>query len=184
DTGIAAGTRDLITDFTPGTDKLDLSALGQQFVFVGSAAFDGSPMTLHTVYDAAHNLTIVEGDIDGDKAADFAIELSGNLTLGKTDFTATSLAQPVTLNGDGNPNTLNGGRLDDILNGLGGNDILNGKGGDDTLDGGTGNDTMTGGAGNDTYKVDSLNDQVIETSDADGVDTVVTSVLITGPYAF
>src|SRR6185312_9188481 len=79
DTGATTGTRDLITDFTPGTDQIDLTGIdadrtvaGQDsFRLIGSAAFDGDPGALHTVYDAAHNVTILEADTDGDKVADF-----------------------------------------------------------------------------------------------------------------
>src|SRR6185312_14271029 len=51
DTGASAGTRDLITDFTHGTDQIDLTGIdadrtvaGQDsFRLIGSAAFDGDP---------------------------------------------------------------------------------------------------------------------------------------------
>jgi Ca2+-binding RTX toxin-like protein len=99
DTGAVAGKRDAITDFTPGTDQIDLTgwdadtatAGTQAFRFLGSAAFDGSPAALHTVYDSVHNVTILEGDTNGDKVADFGIELAGNLTLTTADFTNGSL---------------------------------------------------------------------------------------------
>src|SRR4029079_5903159 len=89
DTGSTLGHRDTITDFTPGTDKIDLTgidgdttAAGQDaFRFLGSAAFDGTPAALHTSYDATHNVTVLEGDTNGDRAADFGVELAGNLTL-------------------------------------------------------------------------------------------------------
>jgi len=159
DTGKAAGARDVITDFTVGTDKIDISALGQ-FRFLGSGTFDGEANALHSV--SAGNVTVVEGDTNGDKVADFGIELSGNLTLTNTDFTTSSVVVPVNLIGDGNPNTLTGGAGDDTLSGLGGNDTLIGNAGSDVLDGGTGADQMTGGKGNDTYYVDNAGDVVSE----------------------
>ena len=61
-------------------------------------------------------------------------------------------------------------------------DLLEGGGGNDTLRGGRGNDTMLGGAGHDTYVVDSVGDQVFETTstgstiDAGGIDTVLSFV--------
>jgi len=72
--------------------------------------------------------------------ADFGIELAGNLTLTTANFTAGSLALPLTLTGTAGSDTLTGGKMDDTLSGLGGNDTLIGNGGNDLLDGGTGAD--------------------------------------------
>jgi Ca2+-binding RTX toxin-like protein len=179
DTGSSSGQRDLITDFVPGTDKLDLTgidadttATGQDaFRFLGSAAFDGAAGALHITYDAAHNVTILEGDTNGDQVANFGIELAGNLTLSQSNFTAGSLLLPLTLTGTAGADTLTGGALDDHLYGLGGNDTLTGNAGNDYLDGGTGADTMTGGAGNDIYIVDNAGDAVVE----DGGSTAASS---------
>ena len=172
DTGASSGQRDLISDFTVGTDKIDLTgidadstAAGQNaFRFLGNSAFDGTAGALHTTYDAANNVTILEGDINGDHVADFGIELAGNLTLTADDFTAGSLltVSPLTLTGTAGNDSLAGGIFDDHLYGLAGNDTLTGNAGNDYLDGGTGADTMKGGAGNDTYVVDNIGDMVIE----------------------
>ena len=78
-----AGHRDGITDFTPGTDKIDLTGLDgdsstsgtQAFRFLGSAAFDGTAGALHTSYDSVRNVTVLEGDTNGDKVGDFGIDL-------------------------------------------------------------------------------------------------------------
>lgn len=51
------------------------------------------------------------------------------------------------------------------------NNDIQGLGGDDYLDGLTGDDTMSGGTGNDTYKIENVNDVVIENIDQ-GIDTV------------
>jgi Ca2+-binding RTX toxin-like protein len=88
-TGAAA---DRITDFTSGTDIMDLSAwdadLGtagnQAFNFVGSAAFTGTAGELRDYFDGTD--TWVQGDINGDGAADFEIRLDGAVTLVSTDF--------------------------------------------------------------------------------------------------
>ena len=100
DTGAALGSRDLVTDFTIGTDKLDLSAIdantllngAQDFRFLGTSAFDGQGGALRYSYDSGRNVTVVEADFNGDRTADFAIELTGNKTLTETDFAAGSLA--------------------------------------------------------------------------------------------
>jgi Ca2+-binding RTX toxin-like protein len=174
DTGASSGQRDLITDFVPGTDQLDLTGIdadtttaGQNaFHFLGSAGFDGTAGALHTTYDSVHNVTIVEGDTNGDHVADFGIELAGNLTLTSADFTAGSLqtTSPLTLTGTSGDDVLTGGSFDDHLYGLAGNDTLTGNAGNDYLDGGTGADTMIGGLGNDTYVVDNVGDVVTELS--------------------
>lgn len=52
---------------------------------------------LHYSYDAAHNVTIVEGDTNGNRVPDFGIELSGNKTLSVSDFTAGSGGHAPTL---------------------------------------------------------------------------------------
>ena len=170
DSGATAGKRDAITDFTVGMDKIDLTGIdadttvaGQDaFRFLGSAAFDGQAGALHTSYDAARNVTVLEGDTNGDRVADFGIDLIGNLTLGTGNLAAGSLQLPLALTGTSGADTLTGGKLDDTLSGLGGNDTLIGNAGNDTLDGGAGADTMVGGTGNDTYVVDNAGDVVTE----------------------
>src|SRR5262249_8207101 len=67
DTGAAVGSRDAITDFVAGTDKLDLVAIDanttvagdQALRFLGTAAFDGQAGALHTVYDSTRNVTVL-----------------------------------------------------------------------------------------------------------------------------
>ncbi|WP_439618985.1 M10 family metallopeptidase C-terminal domain-containing protein [Shinella sp.] len=96
DIGLAAGTRDRITDFEPGRDGIDLSAIdangpetGHSFTLLAKAkAFTGDAGDLrwYTTTSSGKAITVVEGDIDGDKAADFRLELDGKLALGKGDF--------------------------------------------------------------------------------------------------
>ncbi len=64
----------------------------------------------------------------------------------------------------------------------GGDDMVNAGSGNDYLDGGTGWDTMFGGTGNDTYVFDNIEDSAFEKSFS-GIDTVVTSVSLTGNNA-
>ncbi len=93
-----AGVRDVITDFIPVQDRIDLSAIdantklagNQAFKFLGTAAFASAPGGL--VYrqfneaGTANDVTIIYGDVDGDKLADFQIELSGLKTLTAANF--------------------------------------------------------------------------------------------------
>jgi serralysin len=68
----------VITDFTAGVDKIDLSALGLQFI--GAAGFSGVAGELRYIPG------YVIGDINGGAVNDFAIELSGAPTLTADDF--------------------------------------------------------------------------------------------------
>ncbi|MDX3977624.1 M10 family metallopeptidase C-terminal domain-containing protein [Shinella sp.] len=96
DIGLSAGTRDRITDFEPGRDRIDLSAIdangpetGHSFTLLAKAkAFTGDAGDLrwYTTTSSGKAITVVEGDIDGDKAADFRLELDGKLALSKGDF--------------------------------------------------------------------------------------------------
>jgi Ca2+-binding RTX toxin-like protein len=99
DSSATLGQRDTIADFVTGTDKLDLTGIdadttasGQDaFRFLGAAAFDGAAAALRYSYDSARGVTVLEGDTNGDRTADFAIDLTGNKTLTTADFTSGSL---------------------------------------------------------------------------------------------
>jgi Ca2+-binding RTX toxin-like protein len=90
----SGSTTDVITDFTRGQDKIDLNTIdansklggNQNFTFLTAkgAAFTGVAGQLH--YKALGANTLIEGDIDGNRTADFAILLTGNKILAKTDF--------------------------------------------------------------------------------------------------
>ena len=100
ETGNTAATRDRIADFTHGFDDIDLSAIDANGSAIGNPAFKflgakGAPFTgmkgqLHWYQvdhaGKAHDITIVEGDINGDRHGDFQIELAGLKTLGVGDF--------------------------------------------------------------------------------------------------
>ena len=94
DMGKFAKTRDVITDFAHGVDKIDLRVLdandavlgNQAFTFQAAkgAAFTGVVGQIH--YLQQGGATIIEGDTNGDKVADFQIELKGQITLTAGDF--------------------------------------------------------------------------------------------------
>ena len=81
-----------IADFTPGTDHIDLSAIqavsgaasDQAFAFIGAGAFTGRAGQLHQITVGGN--TVVEGDVNGDGAADFQIGLTGIIQLHAADF--------------------------------------------------------------------------------------------------
>ena len=88
------GSADHILDFTPGTDRIELDRVDadsradgdQAFSWIGSAAFSGVAGQLRA-YDSGP-VWIVEGDVDGDGAADIviALTLQGPTPLGAGDF--------------------------------------------------------------------------------------------------
>ncbi|KNG92920.1 calcium-binding protein [Pseudaestuariivita atlantica] len=92
ETGVGAGNRDVITDFVPGEDRIELSRIDadltqgfkQRFDFIGDAAFSGTGGELR--FEQQGGITLVQADRDGDGVADMEIELTGTLTLTATDF--------------------------------------------------------------------------------------------------
>jgi Ca2+-binding RTX toxin-like protein len=86
---LVGATHDRITDFEDGIDKIDLSAIGGASPFHlahgdGSGFFTGSTTELRFVQNAA-TMTIF-ADLDGNKVADFQLQLSGTHDLAYTDF--------------------------------------------------------------------------------------------------
>ena len=83
---------DVITDFAPGTDIINVSGWdadlntggNQAFSFIGTAAFSNTAGELRYSFNGTD--TVVQGDIDGGGSADFEIVLSGNVTLAASDF--------------------------------------------------------------------------------------------------
>ena len=96
ESGATTATRDVITDFTTGEDLLFLAYLDanaivaghQGFNFIDTAAFSGpgpaAAGELRVHYAGAN--TFLEGDTDGNGAADFQILFTGHLTFGLGDF--------------------------------------------------------------------------------------------------
>jgi serralysin len=86
-----AATRDVIYDFTPGADEISLPVDAdtvtpdfQDFVFVGTDVFSGAASEVR--YDIVDGNTFVTADMNGDRAADFEIELAGEINLTASDF--------------------------------------------------------------------------------------------------
>ncbi len=84
--------RDLIRDFVRGLDDIDLrtidanTAVGgnQAFRFIGNSPFNGNAGELHIRQVGA--LIKVEGDTNGDRVADFTIDVTGAAPLSAGDF--------------------------------------------------------------------------------------------------
>ena len=91
DSTVAAGGRDTIRDFASG-DKIDLHLIDanaslagdQAFSFIGTNAFSGAAGQLR--YAASGGNTLISGDVNGDKVADFSILVSGAHAFGASDF--------------------------------------------------------------------------------------------------
>lgn len=95
DSGILATTRDVITDFTQGADKLDLSRMDAGATltlhFAGNLAdpgfaqaFDGTKGMIQYTFTGTQ--TVISIDTTGDKKADFSLALDGHINLTGTDF--------------------------------------------------------------------------------------------------
>lgn len=95
--GTGETTRDVIWDFKPTADKINLGSIDANEQFTGNQAFQllafaeftGKSGELRWVYEQRADLsavTLVEGDTDGDGVADFQIELNGRLPMYAADF--------------------------------------------------------------------------------------------------
>lgn len=90
--GKTAATRDYIGDFVRNADKIDLAAVDAKttvagndaFAWLGNGAFSGVAGQLHQTSEGGN--TIISGDVNGDRVADFHIELQGAFTLSSVDF--------------------------------------------------------------------------------------------------
>jgi serralysin len=88
----AGAQRDVINGFTKGQDVIDLSTIDaatgvagdQAFDFIGALAFTGDEGDLRIQLSGSDS--IVEGDVDGDKIADFSILVTAVNNLGFGDF--------------------------------------------------------------------------------------------------
>lgn len=97
DAGYGAA-RDIILDLVKGQDKIDLSGIdarstttsaNEGFSFIGKSAFGGAAGQLRYEHfdSSTTDYTLIQGDLNGDKVADFEIQLSDQLVpLQATDF--------------------------------------------------------------------------------------------------
>ena len=86
-------SRDIITDFVSGEDKINVSLIDatsqpadQAFTFIGQTGFSGTEGELRFNQNMQKGFTIVSGDVDGDGVADFQIQLNGIVDLLQSDF--------------------------------------------------------------------------------------------------
>ncbi|WP_449219877.1 hypothetical protein [Tistrella mobilis] len=95
DSGVGRDARDVILDFSRAEgDRIDLSQIdaqtglagNQAFSFIGAAWFDGTAGALRAAQIGNTGATLIQGDIDGDKIADFEIEVYGIGAATAADF--------------------------------------------------------------------------------------------------
>jgi len=92
ESGTTFATRDQIVGFEQGSDTIDFSTIdantarwgNQAFAFIGDDAFHGVAGELRQ--QIVNGNTIVSGDINGDAAADFQLQLNEAFTLTLNDF--------------------------------------------------------------------------------------------------
>ncbi|OAN69535.1 hypothetical protein A8B83_01070 [Rhodobacteraceae bacterium EhC02] len=170
----ADGTPDVITDFQPGQDRLDLSAWvglssadqlridtrswGAELGFctetleLRSASGTGLSRT-EVLWTSVLNLTRAPVGSLADSGGDTQPAPPPLPPLGMSRLGGAGNDR---LTGGNGADTLNGAAGNDTLTGLAGDDRLTGGAGDDTLIGWTGADTMDGGEGADLYMVDAF----------------------------
>ncbi|OYQ35852.1 hypothetical protein CHU95_06170 [Niveispirillum lacus] len=135
--------RDMVMDFTAGTDKIDLSATGISSLetlreLAEYAAINGKSATaLRAGIGWDSGVFAFFADRDRLSASDFILA------------NQTSAVTRVALEGE---RDLFGGLAGDLLRGNSGANRLFGDAGDDTLTGGAGDDRLYGGAGTDTAR--------------------------------
>ncbi|MGH8350337.1 MAG: beta strand repeat-containing protein, partial [Pseudomonas sp.] len=89
ETGLTSSTWDIITDFTRGADKIDLSTLDANTATATNEAFN-SVIGSTTAFSAAGQLKVaggvLYGNTDADSAAEFAIQIVGVNSVSTADF--------------------------------------------------------------------------------------------------
>ncbi|RVV97603.1 hypothetical protein EKE94_13820 [Mesobaculum littorinae] len=147
----ADGATDVIADFEPGRDRIDLTL----YPMLYSAAQIAITPT------ARGARLVIRGEVTDIRSVDgrtLAVEQVLDALDWGTGRVPLVLADPSQdTSGD---DVMRGDGGDDALFGDGGNDLLDGMAGDDELDGGDGRDTLRGGDGDDTLRGGEGNDRL------------------------
>ena len=89
ETGLTSSTWDIITDFTRGADKIDLSTLDANTATTANEAFTsviGSTAAFSTAGQLKVAGGVLYGNTDADSAAEFAIQIVGLNSATTADF--------------------------------------------------------------------------------------------------
>lgn len=173
----SGGRSDVITDFQQGSDKIDLSSIDANGSAAGDASFhfqaeedasfDREPGALayHFVDRSGtdRDMTVIQGDTDGDGVHDFEINLKGLVQLKADDFAQSSSAGESDTGSQPAPTTEAGTEPAPtpsvgVIDGTDGNDTLVGTAADNVINGEGGKDLLTGQAGDDVFVFDSVSD--------------------------
>ena len=146
-------TRDTITDFELGVDRIDMSGFGRIYDLSGLSWANRS--TGAVVYFGDRVLVVNTADDTPLTIDDFTSDQLFNLS--HTDLTymeggtdpAGDFTPPGNVEGSAGADTLSGTASEDTIRGNIGDDMLYGGDGDDILNGGVGADLLDGGAGSD-----------------------------------
>ena len=185
---------DTITDFTTGTDKLevtlDYSGLGGSAATVNATLVTAAAGTTAVqnslsgergqyIYDTTNNKIIVNVNNDNlISTLDYQINSSTvnasgvGLADGDINFSITGGAGGDTITAGGGVDTISGGAGADSITGGSGTDSLVGGAGADTIAGGTGADTITGGTGDDSITGAGADTFVLAGTAAGGRDSI------------
>lgn len=147
---------DVITDFNPAEDKIDLMPTNITFDDLSAdhtsngllVSWDGGSLLLKDVTEALDEnwfYFLSDDPTDGAAGLPDPGEADGILPI----FPGFEIN---VLEGSDENDLLSGGAAPDFIFGFGGNDELIGGTGDDLLVGGEGDDTLTGGAGRDSFQ--------------------------------
>lgn len=167
----ADGAPDVITDFQPGSDRLDLSAwvgLTSPSQLVIETRSWGAELRFQTEMlelRSASGGSIARTEVLSTPILNVTRAPVGTLAeAGAGDADRPPATTPPqrdqSLTGTALSDTLTGGSGNDTLNGGGGNDRLIGGGGNDVLIGGGSNDQLFGNDGSDQLRADSGNDRL------------------------
>ncbi|NKX45208.1 calcium-binding protein [Roseicyclus persicicus] len=140
----ADGQTDVITDFEPGRDRIDLS----DWPFL----YDPAQLTITPTPDGAivtwRGETLVIQTLNGTSLSAANVRAALMTAPERSPIPPDLRANP-PLEGTDGPDLLSGGDGDETILGLAGNDTLYGGAGNDTLEGGDGNDVLHGQRGED-----------------------------------
>ena len=171
DTFIYSGGNVVITDYTAGQDKIQITGVGYSNYYV-----DGKDVVLSFGTSASNKntLTVLNGkgkSIDFEAGTGGTIPASGvyndykEKVFAKSDspsyvadsdvvtIDAAKMSVAMIISGNAKNNIIKGGSKADDIDGISGNNSIIGGKGNDTLRGGSGNNTLAGGAGKDVFVI-------------------------------
>lgn len=161
------GVADTITDFTLGSDTIDLS--GWNLRGISQLTLTATATGLQISFGTE---VLVVNSSTGGSINPASLTEADLLNLTRLGVVVPTIAAPPSSSGSTGNDLLFGSAYADTLRGEIGNDSLYGGDGNDRLDGGPNGDLMEGGLGNDIYVVDDFWDVVVNEIPGGGIDTI------------